>query len=564
MTISVGAPASSAHEIADWLICSGCREIIYGRRFVRLLHTCPKCGHHGRLSAEQRIEQLFDAGTVRPIAPSAAPPDDPLGFTDVVPYARRLAEARHKTAADEAVRCVAGEIMGIPAVAAVMDFQFLGGSLGAAAGELITGAAETALSERLPFVLVTASGGARMQEGALSLMQMAKTSQALAALDDAGVPTISIITDPTYGGVAASFATLTDLIIAEPGARMGFAGPRVIEQTVRQRLPEGFQTAEFLLRHGLVDGVVPRGQIRMVLRRLLVVHRPPNGFTRSVPPSPVIRDPNLLPPQDPWETVQLARDRRRPTTLDYFHYMLDGFLELHGDRSSGDCPAIVGGIGRLAGVPVMAIGHQKGHDTQELVDRKFGMASPNGHRKAARLMRLAEKLRLPIVTLIDTPGAAPGIEAEEHGQAITIAENLRLMSRLTVPIVAVVTGEGGSGGALALGIANCVLVLENGIYSVISPEGCAAILWRSAAAASEAAAALRLDARELLRHGIVDGVIGEPAGGVQNDHHAASVALADSLLATLAELIPLAPGELVRRRHARFRRYGVGTDTRQS
>ncbi|MFI7441600.1 acetyl-CoA carboxylase carboxyltransferase subunit alpha [Nonomuraea indica] len=546
-------------DVAAWLRCAGCGETVYGKRFARELGVCPGCGLHTRLTAWQRIGQLFDEGSPVPVdAPATV--EDPLGFTDSRPYTGRLREARDGTGLDEAVVCVRGTVEGHGLVAAVMDFRFMGGSLGTGVGARITAAAEAALAERVPFLLVTASGGARMQEGALSLMQMAKTAQALAELDEAGVLTIGALTDPTYGGVAASFATLPDVILAEPGAHIGFAGPRVIRQTIRQELPRGFQTAEFLRGKGFVDGVVPRSALRPAIARLCALQRPATGTAgragsagRS---SRLVLRPERLPERDGWTAVQLARHADRPTTLDYAASALEDFVELHGDRLGGDCPAVVGGVGRLAGRPVVLIGHQKGHGTRERVERNFGMPSPAGYRKAARLMRLAAKLGHPVVTLIDTPGAHPGVEAEENGQAWAIADNLRLMSALPVPVVAVVTGEGGSGGALALAVANRVLALSNAVYSVISPEGCASILWKSQDAADRAAAALRLDARELLLHGVVDGVVPEPGEGAHTDPAATARLLAAAVAEALDELAIHDPKKLVADRRQRFRRFG--------
>ncbi|GAA3845461.1 hypothetical protein GCM10022226_80880 [Sphaerisporangium flaviroseum] len=544
-----------------WVRCPGCEGPMYGEHYQRNQRVCPGCGHHDRLSSHDRLDRLLDPGSMRPItaAPTAA---DPLRFTDTLPYRTRLEQTRLRTGLHEAVTCGTAAILGHPAVAAVMDFAFMGGSLGCAVGEHITAAAEHALAQRLPLVIVTASGGARMQEGALALMQMAKTSQALADLDDAGLLTISVITDPTYGGVAASFATLTDLIIAEAGAHMGFAGPRVIAGTLKQTLPEGFQTAETLLAGGLVDGVRKRAELTPALAHLLSTATwAKNGRTvpdawRATAPHLVHR-PEDLPERDAWHTVALARDPGRPTTLDYACYLTEDFHELRGDRISGDCPAIVAGIGRLDEVPIMLIGHQKGHDTRELVTHNFGMGSPAGFRKAARLMRLADKLGLPILTLIDTPGAYAGIEAEAGGQAHAIAANLRLMSRLRVPVVAVVTGEGGSGGALALGVADRVLALSNAVYSVISPEGCAAILWRDATAAPRAAAALRLTTRDLLHHRIIDAVIPEPDGGAHRDPSLTIRLVRQAITATLYELTRMEPADLVSARRRRFRDFGV-------
>ena len=553
MTHSIGPRAA---EATDWTVCGGCRQMIYTRRLVDNLGVCPDCGHHRRLDARQRLAQLLDEGSADHIDVTVGA-NDPLAFVDSMPYTDRWRTTRLGTGLPEAVLVARGSIEGAPIIAAVMDFRFLGGSLGAAVGELIALAAGTALRERTPLLIVTASGGARMQEGAIALMQMAKTAQALAELDRAGILTVSLITDPTYGGVAASFATLTDVIVAEPGARLGFAGPRVIAQTIRQTLPPGFQTAELLLTQGLVDAIHPRHTQRRALGRLLAAGAP-GGDTGARVADVVITDPEALPEVSSWEAVRRARDVSRPTTLDYLSRVFDDFEELRGDRVSGDCPAIVAGLARLDGRPVVVLGHQKGHTPAELSARNYGMARPSGYRKAARLARLAAKLGLPVVTLVDTPGAYPGLEAEEQGQAIAIAESIRLMSGLPVPVVAVITGEGGSGGALALAVADTVLVCANGTYSVITPEGCAAILWNDAAAAPRAAEALRGDARRLLAAGVVDGVVPEPEGGAGADHTLAAEYLHDAVVGTLRRLSATAPDRLVAQRHDRFRRFGAG------
>jgi acetyl-CoA carboxylase carboxyl transferase beta subunit/acetyl-CoA carboxylase carboxyl transferase alpha subunit len=542
--------------------CRTCQVIVYGRRFERASRTCPECGWHAPLTARQRLAQLLDHDSAELVVP-APTPDDPLAFTDSRPYPLRLAEARESTGMDCAVLVSTGRIEGIPVVVAAMDFRFMGGSMGSAEGEAITAAAETALEHRIPLVLVTSSGGARMQEGVVSLMQMAKTAQAMAALDEAGILTVALVTDPTYGGVAASFVTLADVIVAEPGARMGFAGPRVIEQTIHERLPDGFQTAEFLLAHGLVDGVLPRSRQRAVLGTLLrAATRPVRAASAAAAAEtqgrvPVVTDHHGIPGRPAWEVVETARDVGRPTTIDHLGYLLEEFVELHGDRMSGDCPAIVAGLGLLDGSPLAVIGHQKGHTAREAAERNFGLATPDGYRKAARVMRLAAKLGIPVLTLIDTPGAHPGVDAEQHGQAGAIADNLRLMSALPVPTVAVVLGEGGSGGALALAVADRVLVCENAMYSVISPEGCAAILWHDRASAPEAAEALCLDACSLMEHQLVDGIVPEPQWGAHSDHTEAAALLRAAVTGCLDELIGLDGETLTRERRRRFRQCGT-------
>ncbi|MBO4210797.1 acetyl-CoA carboxylase carboxyltransferase subunit alpha, partial [Micromonospora echinofusca] len=271
----------------------------------------------------------------------------------------------------------------------------------------------------------------------------------------------------------------------------------------------------------------------------------------------LLTSPDRLTPPDPWRAVQAARDPARPTTLDYLDTAFDGCTELHGDRLGADCPAIVAGLARLGDRPVAVIGHQKGHDTGELRARNFGMPTPAGYRKAQRVMRLAARLGLPVVTLIDTPGAYPGVAAEEQGQAGAIAESILLMAGLPVPVVAVVTGEGGSGGALALAVADRVLMLSGAVYSVISPEGCAAILWHDPAAAPRAARALRLTAPDVLRLGVVDAVIPEPSGGAQSDPLAAADLLRRAVDEALTPLLAVPAAQLVRQRRSRFRSFGT-------
>jgi len=257
-----------------------------------------------------------------------------------------------------------------------------------------------------------------------------------------------------------------------------------------------------------------------------------------------------------WQRVQVARAAGRPTAMDYLQGAFEGFTELHGDRTLGDDPAIVAGVGRLGERSVVVVGQQKGRDTKENIHRNFGMSHPSGYRKAMRMFDLADKFRLPVVTLIDTPGAYPGIAAEEQGQAWVIAESIRRMTRLTVPAVSVVIGEGGSGGALAMGVANRVLILENAIYSVISPESCAAILWRDAAEAEKAAEALKLTAYDLLELGVVDRVIDEPVGGAHKSREETVRRVRDAVLQELASLSSQTPDALQEQRRDRFRGQG--------
>jgi acetyl-CoA carboxylase carboxyl transferase subunit beta len=558
--------ASSRAVSAEWFRCPSCQAFVYHKRLKRNLGVCPECNHHFRLRLSERLSQLLDADSFDE-HDADLEPLDALSFNDSKPYTERIRDAQRKSGMRSGALYGTGTIDGLPVVLAAIDFGFIGGSMSGAVGEAITRAAELSLRTRTPLLVISASGGARMQEGCVSLMQMAKTSQAVARLAEEGVLFVSLLTDPTYGGVSASYATLGDVLISEPGAHIGFAGPSVIEQTIHQQLPAGFQTSEFLLEHGMLDRVEPRENLKRTIRNLLELHAAaeavrvePDARAGRLPPvdgpGPVT-DPDELADRDPWEVVQLARHIDRPRMLDLLGFVFDEFQELYGDRAFREDPAIVGGIGRLGDVVVMVIGQQKGHTTSELLEHNFGMPEPDGYRKGMRLMRYAERFGMPLVTLVDTPGAYPGIGAEERGQSNAIAESIMLMSRLAVPTVTVVTGEGGSGGALAIATSDRVLMMENAYYSVISPEGCATILFKDAAAAPRAAKALRITSPDLLRLGVMDAVVREPAGGAQTDPPAAAANVRAAIVSSLAELLPLDTEELLVRRYERFRKFGA-------
>jgi acetyl-CoA carboxylase carboxyl transferase subunit beta len=478
---------------------------------------------------------------------------DPLSFIDRKPYRERLREAQRQTGLREAVTTGWCRIGGRPAILAVFDFEFLGGTMGSVVGEKVANAFEHATHRRLPIVSVAASGGARMQEGMLSLMQMAKVSAAAARHDRAGLAFISVLTDPTFGGVTASVASLGDVILAEPGAQIGFVGPRVIEQTTGAAPPPDSHRAETLCRNGLLDRVVPRSALRETIA-YLVAHLSrapvPRGRADRLPPG-VERGALSA-----WDEVRLARHSARPTTLDYIARMTTGFAELHGDRQGGDDPAIVGGVAELDGQPVMIVGHERGGTAEALAMRHRGVGGPAGYRKALRLMRLAAKFRIPVVTLIDTPGADSGYDAERAGIAQSLAQTLAAMTVLPTPIVSVIIGEGGSGGALALGAGDRVLMLEHAIYSVISPEGAAAILYRDTAQAVALSEALKLTAQDLRRLGVIDVVVAEPQGGAHLDHDAAAAALRGHVVASLKALRRVPPEKLLARRYDKYRHIG--------
>ncbi|WP_425394071.1 acetyl-CoA carboxylase carboxyltransferase subunit alpha [Actinokineospora inagensis] len=537
-----------------WVSCRGCRAVVHGSKLRRADNVCPECGHHGRLGARERVGQLADPGSFEEHHADATG-GDPLEFTDKLAYPDRLAKARKGTGLTEAAVVGTATMGGKPVVLAVLDFAFLGGSMGSVVGAKITYAAELAGSLRVPLIAVSSSGGARMQEGILSLLQMAKTSAAIGRMRRAGVPFVSVLADPVYGGVSASFAALGDIIIAETGTRAGFAGRQVIEQIIRQALPKRFQTAEFLHEHGHLDLVLNRSELFLVLRDIVACHAAAGTKPAEAVPAVAVQSEEA----DVWDVVKLARHPGRPNALGYIERVFTRFVPLHGDRWSGDDEAIVGGLAWLDESPVVVIGHCKGRDTPENVRRNFGMPHPHGYRKAMRLMTLAERFGVPVVTLVDTPGAYPGMKAEEDNQSGAIAEALVLSAGLRVPVVTVVTGEGGSGGALALATGDRLLMQQNTVYSVISPEGCATILFGDAGKAPDAARALRMSAPQVRGLGIADELIPEPEGGAHTDPAAAAAAIADALRRALRELHGTAPDALVAARYRRLHGYGSVT-----
>jgi acetyl-CoA carboxylase carboxyl transferase subunit beta len=367
------------------------------------------------------------------------------------------------------------------------------------------------------------------------------------------VPFVSVLTNPTTGGVYASFATQADVILAEPGALIGFAGPRVVEQTTGERLPPGSHTAEFVLEHGQIDAIIARPRLRGTLATLLGLFaggRAPEPPRHEPPPAPGEAHPSA------WATVQLARRPDRPTALDYLRELMPNFIELHGDRVHGDDPAVVCGLGSLDGAPLVVIGQERGPADPT---RRGGRMYPEGYRKATRMMRLAAHLRLPLLTLIDTPGAHPGLEAEQRNLAGALSQALGTLSRVPTPVIAAVIGEGGSGGALALGVADRILMLENAVYAVIAPEGAAAILYRDAERAEEVAAALKLTAHDCLALGVIDAVVPEPEGGAHLDPRYAALQLKAATLAALGELQRKGERRLLEERYRKFRRMGQQT-----
>ncbi len=576
--------------------CSFCGKPILNRDVRDNLYRCPKCGGYFRVHARRRVELIADKGSFEEFDRDM-PIVNPLDFPG---YEDKLKLMQEKTGLSEAVITGRCTIDGEAAVLCVMDNRFIMSSMGQVVGEKLTRAIERSDEEQLPLIIYCASGGARMQEGIVSLMQMTKTSQAIKRHRDKGLLYISVLTNPTMGGVTASFAMLGDVILAEPKALIGFAGPRVIEQTIGEKLPEGFQHSEFLLDHGFVDIIAGREEQKELIAELIRAHDMEKGRKRF---KAFLKDKGAMEPRTPlgegdgqrkdmlteaeeaserrelskpkedgssegdlhqsgdrsglsaWDRVKLSRAKDRPRAMDYVDRLFDGFIELHGDRRFGDDPAIAGGVALFHGLPVTVIAQQKGKDTKDNLRHNFGMPKPEGYRKALRLMKEAEAFGRPVICFVDTPGAYPGISSEERGQGEAIAECIAEMACLKVPAASVIISEGGSGGALAMASANEIYMLENATYSILSPEGFASILYKDPGKAREASEIMRITAEDLKKLGIIDAIIPEPEGLCEENLNVPVAAMEERLMDFISRSMDKSGDEIERERFERFRSF---------
>ena len=541
------------------IVCPACGREINKKTAEKNKYVCYECGNYFRVRTKNRIRMVADKDTFEPWFEELES-KNPLDFPG---YPEKIKAAQEKTGLHEAVTVGKCRIYGLETVIGVCDARFMMSSMGHVVGEKIALAVERATELSLPVILFCCSGGARMQEGIVSLMQMAKTAAALKKHSEAGLLYVPVLTDPTTGGVTASFAMLGDIILAEPGALIGFAGPRVIEQTIGEKLPEGFQRAQFQLEHGFVDAIVERKDLKMTLYRILNIHQKTEGYAKFDPlrsddcyePTEVMKErATKAQPLSAWEKVRAARRADRLASVDYIDNIFDDFMEFHGDRQFADDPAIVGGVAYLDGQPVTVIGIHKGKDLKDCMRHNYGMPSPEGYRKALRLMKQAEKFQRPVICFVDTPGAFCGMEAEERGQGEAIARNLYEMSALKVPVLSIVIGEGGSGGALALAVADEVWMMENAVYSVLSPEGFASILWKDSKRASEAAGVMRLTAADLKELKVIEEIICEPEVYREDTMVPVLCELEEKMEHFLEQYGSLSEKQLTDRRYDRFRR----------
>ena len=534
--------------------CIVCDLDLRDQDIYQMYRVCPRCRFHFSMSARERIESLTDPNSFSEINRRLISLD-PLSSASGKSYSSSLFQDQRRTGLTEAVLTGTAAIAGTPVMLIVLDFGFMGGTMGCVVGEKITLAIERAAKRGLSTVAIVTSGGARIQEGVLSLMQMAKTAAAANRLNEAGLPFITVLANPATGQAYGSFANLADIILAEPGAIVGFSSLRVIKRASDHPLPTGAHTAESHLDHGMLDAVVQRTDLRSIIGILLDLLE---SRYRLASPYPIRRMATETPRPQAWTSVQMARHESRPTSADYLSRMMSQFVELHGDRAYGEDATVLSGLGQLAGQTVAVVAQQRvsdfgGDDGDSQGDSR---TAPEGFRKAQRTMALASKFSLPVMTLIDTAGPDLSEEAEERGLGNSIASTMAMMSGLTVPTISVVIGQAGSGGALALGITDRVLMLEHAIYTAVSPEEAAEVIYQDASRAEEAASSMRLTARDCLDLGIIDCIVAEPPNGAHSDPDEAARMLERVLMDEFGKLQSQSPRKRVKERYDKYRRMG--------
>ncbi len=532
--------------------CLYCHESISDSNAYLDYRVCPFCRFHYTLSARERIELLADRRTFREhnrYVRSVSP----LAFSNRTSYDEQLTQSQDRTGLTEAAVTGTCRVDGRNVMLVVLDYGFMGGSMSSVVGEKVALAFEHAARRDLPVVALVTGGGARTQEGVLSLMQMAKTVTAANRLREASLPFIAVLANPSTGQAYGSFANLADVIIAEPGSVVGLSSIRAMIEATGRQVPPDVHTAEYHLRQGLLDNVVDREQLRPRVSQLLNLLVEPEGIRLSRRAVSRLQAPS---PDDTetWESVEAATHDERPDALYYMRHLLDDFFEICGDRISSDDRTVVGGIGLLRGHPVAAIGQQRihSHDT----DRSRYHVHPDGLRKAQRIIGLAARFNLPLITLIDSQGADPRLESEEHGVGNAIARSLSMMLQAETPVVSVIIGEAGNEAALALSLSDRILMQQYAIYSPISLHHAVGGPLRERYLTRESAEALMLTARDCHELGIIDQVIPEPAGGAHLDPRRAVEDLEFSIYKHLAETSRVSASKLVKQRYRKFRQMG--------
>ena len=533
--------------------CLVCGIVLIDSPLYKQFRVCPGCKFHYGLSARDRIHSLVDPGSFKEINRSIAA-IDPTSSSSKSTYNARFSADQRRTGLYEAIVTGVCSIGGSSATLIVLDFGFMGGSISSVVGEKAALAFEHAAKRKLPVVAVLTSGGSRVNEGLLSLLQMGKITVSAERFSEKKLPLISVLANPTTGQAFASLANLADITLAEPGAIIGFSTARTIKESGTRSNQLTISNAESQLSNGMIDTIIDRTELNETLATLLDLTNPEFRLSYR---KKTKRNQTPLPKQRAWQSVGLARHTKRPTSIDYINRIVLNFFELKGDRASGEDPAIVGGLGHLGGQTVMIIGQERGGENNDALND--GMTSPAGFRKAVRLMKLAEKFEIPVITLIDTPGPNQGAPSEIGGLGSSIASTMSVMASLNVPTIAAIIGQGGSEGALALAIADRVLMMQNAIFTAMAPEEAADLMFDKSTSNEEVAESLRLTAADCLELNMVDEIVGEPITAAHESPDAAARQLRRIILTHLTDIGNWSNFRRSRRRYRKFRQIGEFT-----
>ena len=547
-------PVSQRLDFGD--VCLVCDKSLSESMFFKQYHVCENCNFHYTMDARQRINWITDPDTFQE-SDKLVYSADPIGFKTRMTYKTKLSGDSERTGLTEAAVTGICEIGGVPAQIIVLDFGFMGGSMGCVVGEKVALALERSYKKKIACVAVITSGGNRFQEGVLSLMQMAKTVTVANQLKTKGIPFISILSNPSTGHTFASFPNLSDIILGEPGAMVGLQSLQVVRKESLGVLPNSANTSEFHLKHGMIDAIVERPKLKETISNILDLfsseYKISRKVTRASKNTRKISINKLN--NDVWDIVQIARHDSRPTSRVYIEKIITNFVELHGDRHYGDDSTIITGVGYLGGQTVAIVGQEK-HKNSPNENLKNAKTTPEGFRKAQRIVELANKFSLPLITLVDSSGPKLGIDSEERGLANTIATTISKMVNLESPSISIIIGEGGSEAALPLLVTNKTLMLQNSILSVVSPEGAAEMIFQDSKKAKDVAESLKITAVDCYELGIIDKIVLEPSGGSHNNINDAARILLREIIKEISMIQSFSKRKLVSDRQKRFRNVG--------
>ncbi len=536
-------------------ICFTCKTDIANSSKYKYFKVCSNCNFHFHMPAKDRINSIIDSGSFKEINKNLTSSFEQIAQEEIEKYDEKIKTDQFRTGLNEAVITGTAEINDNELVIIALDFGFLGGSMGLIVGEKIALAYELAAKKQLPVVTIINSGGSRIQEGVISLMQMSKTVSAANLLKNSNIPMISILCNPSTGQTMSSFATLSDIIIGEPGARIGYSSYRKLKSKNTDELKDKY-TSEDFLKKGFVDLVIERNNLRYQLSTIISILKPKYSFN---PKKIKISPKKKFKYNEPLDSLKISRNLKRPKSSDYINDIFSDFIELHGDRIENDDDSVKIGIGKITNQPFLLIAQERKvlSKTNNNVERNYNnKILPSGFRKASRALDLAEKFKIPCLCLVDSVYPELSLKSEYSGLAYSISELISKKLSLETPILSVIIGEGGSETALAFSIADTIMMQKNSIFTPLSPEEAAKIKLGDSRKVKEISSIMKFTSQDCLDLGIIDRVIDEPQDGSHQDHAEASRILQESIIEELSLIKDVYPKTLAKRRSKKFRKMG--------